>query len=192
MIVKCENCGREFYKKDADIKRTKHNLCSKKCVGEQRKRINDERFFKKATRNKTTECLEWKNKKNKFNYGVVRHNGRPMLAHRVAYMISHPDENIDNLHVLHKCDNPSCINPDHLFIGTHADNMADMQSKMRGNRKVNYDELLKIRNSKECNRALSKKYDVSERTIRRIRHKDKNGAYKYYKHWRPQPPKEVK
>jgi len=78
-------------------------------------------------------CLEWQGCKAKDGYGRVNCNGRPRLAHRVAWVMAHgPIQN--GLNVLHHCDNPACcdaINAGHLFLGTHADNMADMTSKGR-------------------------------------------------------------
>lgn len=63
-------------------------------------------------------------------YGYLRHNGRSMSAHRAMWVLVH-GEIPDKKHILHKCDNPGCINPRHLFIGTHADNMKDMVKKGR-------------------------------------------------------------
>lgn len=63
-------------------------------------------------------------------YGAVRFQGKTSRAHRASYMIS-CGEIEQGAVVLHKCDNPICVNPDHLRIGTHADNVADRVAKGR-------------------------------------------------------------
>jgi hypothetical protein len=52
-------------------------------------------------------------------------------SHRFMYLLYHQEENIENLEVCHKCDNPGCVNPDHLFLGTHQDNVSDCVNKNR-------------------------------------------------------------
>jgi hypothetical protein len=75
-------------------------------------------------------CWEWTSYKNACGYGTLRIDGRSQLAHRASYeqFIGHIPE---GLNVNHKCDNPACINPEHLWIGTQLENIADMVTKGR-------------------------------------------------------------
>lgn len=75
-------------------------------------------------------CKEWVGSKDAKGYGYVRFEGKTQRAHRVAWTSANgaiPDK----LHVLHQCDNPSCCNPEHLFLGTNANNVADKMAKGR-------------------------------------------------------------
>lgn len=91
-------------------------------------------------------CLEWQNTRNTFGYGVVRWLGRNYLTHRASWMAHRGDPG--DLYVLHRCDNPACIDPDHLFLGTKQDNVDDMISKgrqQRYQRLFSPDQLVAIR-----------------------------------------------
>lgn len=68
-----------------------------------------------------------------YGYGNILHRGKVMLTHRVAYELAHGVE-LEGMVVCHKCDNPPCINPEHLFLGTHADNVHDKMEKGRQTR----------------------------------------------------------
>ncbi len=65
-------------------------------------------------------------------YGMIRMNGRGVLAHRIAFELNHRLLN-DGEHALHKCDTPRCVRPDHLFAGSHTANMKDKEQKGRAN-----------------------------------------------------------
>lgn len=78
-----------------------------------------------------TPCWEWQADRNRWNYGHFKYLNRTCLAHRIAYLFFIGDP--ANLCVLHRCDNPPCINPHHLFLGTFADNAHDRDAKSRAN-----------------------------------------------------------
>ena len=79
-----------------------------------------------------TACIEWDKAKDKAGYGVSWLNGKWIRAHRKAY-IQNKGEIPDDLVVRHTCDNKACVNPDHLILGDHKQNMADMAAKGRTN-----------------------------------------------------------
>ena len=75
-------------------------------------------------------CLEWQRSRSTKGYGQIGYRGRLWAAHRLVLHLL--DRLPDGLHALHRCDNPCCINPDHLFAGTNADNQQDKFAKGRG------------------------------------------------------------
>jgi len=75
-------------------------------------------------------CWRWTAATNRRGYGVINVEGAARLAHRVTYHVFRRAVPND-LCVLHHCDNPSCVNPSHLFLGTRADNARDMKRKGR-------------------------------------------------------------
>ena len=86
----------------------------------------EERFWAKV--DKSGDCWEWTGAKDR--YGQIGHNQKVKAAHRVSWEI-HNGAIPDGMCVLHRCDNPPCVRPDHLFIGTMADNCKDRDSKGR-------------------------------------------------------------
>lgn len=100
-----------------------------------------------------SECWNWENTLDPKGYGHISFKGQQILAHRLSYSLFVSDI-LEDTHVLHKCDNPSCVNPDHLYAGTPQDNSNDKISRGRGrwacgekhNRsKITSDQVLEIR-----------------------------------------------
>lgn len=118
-----------------------------------------------------TGCWIWTAATMGSGYGVVRHHGHLTGAHRVSWELRNgliPEGAV----ILHRCDNPPCVNPDHLSVGTHADNMADMKAKGRqGRAKLTPDDVRAIRQAFIRGsrlfgvRGLARRFGVSRRAI---------------------------
>jgi hypothetical protein len=81
---------------------------------------------------KTESCWLWQGRATQFGHGRLRYLGRAWMAHRLVWHLTYGPIP-DGMLVCHHCDNPRCVNPDHLFLGTYSDNTQDMLRKGRGN-----------------------------------------------------------
>ncbi len=119
-------------------------------------------------------CWLFKGKKDRCSYGVLKINNRVKMAHRVSFVLHNGDIPI-GLNVLHKCDTPSCCNPNHLFLGTQQDNVKDCVAKGRHakgtkkkNAKLNPNTIQLIKQQRELGatmRKLAAKFKVSSSRI---------------------------
>lgn len=139
-----------------------------------------DRFWKKVE--KTSDCWNWVGCKDAKGYGEIGVGGKrgTAFAHRVSFEL-HNGQIPVGLHVLHRCDNPSCVRPDHLFLGTHSDNMQDMWEKGRGrcdgagrrgsangNHRLTEPQVIEIRSrvsSGATRRGLAREFNVSKTLI---------------------------
>lgn len=140
------------------------------------------RFNKKYEIDHITKCWNWIAGKSKTGYGAFKLNGKQLGSHRVSWMFN--KGNIPkNMQICHKCDNRSCVNPDHLFLGNAFDNMQDAYNKGRMkntfksaekhiNSKLNWEKVREIRykynNTKTSHRKLAKEYNISYHQIQMI------------------------
>ena len=137
-----------------------------------------ERFWSKVNIKSSNECWEWTAGKNRVGgYGRFRLDGKRVGAHRLSWKL-HNGTIPAGMCVLHTCDNPSCVNPTHLFLGTHQDNMDDMYAKGRGlkasiggeehgNAKLTWDIVREIREAypEQSQYQLAAKYNVCRSNI---------------------------
>lgn len=137
-------------------------------------------FYSKVYPEPNTGCWLWGGAVNICGYGIFKYQVLPFktkLAHRASYLLHYGDFDYNNLQVLHKCDNPACVNPEHLFLGTHQDNMNDRKIKNRTNRiahkgsncgasSLTENDVREIRSMTNINQyEIAKKYGVTQPTI---------------------------
>lgn len=126
----CNHCGATYSPKKHRPGRG-HYFCSPACRNAARVVPLAERFWRRV--DKSGPCWIWTGAQGHHGYGRIGiggHDGPTVLAHRVAWELSNGPVP-EGLCVLHRCDNPPCVNPDHLFVGTQADNIRDCKEKGR-------------------------------------------------------------
>jgi DNA-binding transcriptional regulator YiaG len=145
-----------------------------------------ESFWKRVK--KSRKCWEWQGACNNTGYGTVAWHGKNYTAHRIAAWLSglvespaKPINAQEKSHVLHKCDNRMCCNPNHFFIGSYSDNQLDAYAKKRKaqpkgekhtNAKLTDKQAVEIRHNYKTyglhQQKLADRYNVSQSTISKI------------------------
>jgi hypothetical protein len=138
-----------------------------------------ERFENKYIPEPNSGCFIWLGALSNVGYGRISYYGKNRLAHRVAWIITNGDP--QEFFVCHRCDNPLCVNVDHLFLGTHQENMDDMRNKKRMKMPphpcgVNHHfavltpkDILDIRLDNRLQKEISKSYNISQSVISNIK-----------------------
>ena len=130
-----------------------------------------ERLWAEVERGAVDACWEWRGKRTSFGYGRIVVDGAATTTHRLSYRL-HVGPIAEGLFVCHRCDNPPCCNPAHLFLGTVQDNTADMDRK--GRRRtgcpsdLTTDQVIAIWNSQGTASAVGAKFGISASAVKSI------------------------
>ena len=114
-----------------------------------------------------TQCWKWQGHKDKRGYGKWRWRSKNWPAHRISMLIDGNDP--QGYQVNHHCDNPSCVNPQHLYLGTQQDNMRDRTVRGRTHNKLTQEQVLSIRADTDTYRTIGKKYNVTHDAVYKIK-----------------------
>jgi len=154
-----------------------HGTIAKWCDRNEIEKTALDRFKHYYKVDDETGCWEWQNARDKDGYGVYSEHNEKVIAHRFAYK-KFVGEIPDGAFVLHNCDNPPCVNPEHLRVGTHEDNMQDAKERTdtfstekqrEKKRKLSKEQVLEIRDKYRGGDVsmidLAEEYDVDDVTI---------------------------
>lgn len=139
VTIECPQCGllseKTLSRVTDNNKRGIKTYCSRACWAKSQTMKCGGAIERLMSRYQVSDsgCWEWTGTKNAKGYGFIQADAKRWMTHRYSYHIHH-GQIPDGMFVCHKCDNPKCINPDHLFAGTQKDNMNDMVKKGRAHK----------------------------------------------------------
>jgi len=198
--VTCDICGKPYEKFLANVNQNKKygrkNVCSPECKSvvsalpaKKRTRPIQDRFWEKVDIREDDDCWEWKAAlsagEEKWMAGYFYKGGRMIYAYRVAWELANGREQPKGLEIMHTCDNRRCVNPAHLRLGTHLENMQDCRAKGRtssghlrggknGNAILNSEQVTRIYeriNLGERHADIAMDYSISRSSVTQIARK---------------------
>lgn len=141
----CEHCGEQVLRTANLWGKKPRAFCNRKCWDDWN--ASPQKFWSKVLKGADDECWEWAGACHPFGHGQVCYGGKVLYAHRVSY-----EFNIgpipEGMTVMHLCDNPKCVNPAHLQVGTQAENLKHMRKHGRGFTPPHRSESVRNKNSK--------------------------------------------
>ena len=190
-IVKCAHCLNEFdrgYRISA-ARAARPQYCSSECRIAERRLQSEHALaisFWGRTVRQSNGCLHWGGRLDQNGYGRVDFEGKPRLAHRIAYKLAYGEDPGD-MYVCHSCDNPTCVEPQHLWLGSQSDNMSDASAKGRlnsfrgvgsqvGTAKITEQQAREIKFGVEPATELARRFQITKEAIYAIR-KGKNWGW---------------
>jgi len=174
-IIVCKRCGKSFNKPYGSRERA---YCSRSCSQPGFRQPLETRIWPKVNIGDLNDCWPWLGQLDEDGYGKIKFGGETLRPHRLIYQL-HNGIDPEDLFVCHSCDNPTCCNPHHLFLGTPKGNTWDMVLKRRhatgernGGAKLTEREVAYIRylyaSGEVLQKDIARAYDVSLVTIGRI------------------------
>lgn len=173
----CARCAKPFIGSDA-----RNIYCSPSCAARMSRRKTDLRlrFWTHVSVSDDDHCWLWKGHITNHGYGGIGVDRKKVQAHRIAWILTNGPIPTDTPHVLHRCDVRSCVNPKHLFVGTAADNIADMVAKGRNRNgkcegarnpssKLSEAQVMAIRNAHGTQEDIGRTFGISQSQVSSIR-----------------------